>query len=116
MKIPLQITFRNFDHSDAIEADVRDKVAALERQFPRLISCRVVVERPHHRHTKGDHFHVSIDAAVPGFEVFANRNPPEHDAHEDVYVAIRDAFKAVTRELRHYVDKRRDSEHARGAG
>jgi cold shock CspA family protein len=37
---------------------------------------------------------VRIDARVPGHELVANR-----DHHEDVYVALRDAFAALTRQL-----------------
>ena len=37
----------------------------------------------------------------------AGRNPDKHAAHQDVYVAIRDAFKAVRRELQDYERRRR---------
>jgi cold shock CspA family protein len=58
-----------------------------------------VVERPHRQHHKGTLFHVRIDLRVPGRELVVNRDPTEHHAHEDVYVAIRDAFDAARRQL-----------------
>lgn len=33
----------------------------------------------------------------PGGEVLVSREPQEHHAHEDVYVAIHDAFNAAAR-------------------
>jgi cold shock CspA family protein len=35
----------------------------------------------------------------PGGEVVVSREPSAHHAHEDVYVAVRDAFKAVRRQM-----------------
>jgi len=43
METPLEITFRNLDHSDAVEAKVREKVAKLEQAYDRITSCRVAL-------------------------------------------------------------------------
>jgi hypothetical protein len=42
---------------------------------------------------------VRIDLAVLGREIMVDRSGPKDHAHEDVHVAIRDAFAAVTRKL-----------------
>lgn len=107
MQIPLQITFKNLDHSDAIEAELREKAVYLERFASDIMSCRVVVEAPHKHHHKGNIYHVSIDITLPGEEIVANRRPDEHQAHEDVFVAIRDAFDNARRQLEDYVRKQR---------
>ena len=46
MELPLQITFRHMDTSDAVAA-VRERAEELERFFDRIMSCRVVVECRH---------------------------------------------------------------------
>ncbi|MCG6985177.1 MAG: HPF/RaiA family ribosome-associated protein [Thiocapsa sp.] len=102
MKIPLQVTFRGFPHSDAVEANVRDKADKLDQFFSDIMSCRVVVEAQHKHHQHGNLYHVSIDLSVPGRELAVTRDPSEHQAHEDVYVAIRDAFDAARRQLEDY--------------
>ena len=107
MQIPLQITFRHLDHSDAIEADIRDKAQKLELFADNITSCRVVVEAPHQHHHKGRIYSVAVDITVPGGEIVASRHPDKRHAHEDVYVAIRDAFNAANRQLEDYVRKRR---------
>jgi len=99
MAIPLQITFRNMPASLAVRMRIEALAAKLARFNDRLTSCRVVVRAPHRHHRKGKLYQVSIDAKVPGSEITVNRDPGENHAHRDVYVAVRDAFAALTRQL-----------------
>ena len=94
-----QITFRNLDPSPAVEAAICEHAERLHRLHDRITSCRVVVETSHRRHKKGRIFRIGVDLTVPGAEIVVKRDPAEHHAHEDVYVAIRDAFDAVRRRL-----------------
>ena len=105
MDIPLQVSFRNMDSSEAVEAKVRDSVAKLETYFDRLTSCRVMIEAPERRHRKGKLYHVRVELGVPGREIVISRHPGDQHAHEDVYVAVRDAFKAARRQLEDYARK-----------
>jgi cold shock CspA family protein/ribosome-associated translation inhibitor RaiA len=131
MQIPLQITFRNMPRSNAIEENIREKTNKLESFFDGITSCRVIVEAPHRHHYKGKAYVVRIDMSVPGDELVINRapkrleaaktpdpqeletawaeshEPSKHAAHEDVYVAIRDAFNAAGRKLQDYARRRR---------
>ncbi len=102
MKIPLQVTFRGIPHSDAIEARVREKAEKLDQFFPDIMGCRVVVESQHKHQQHGNLYHVSIDLTVPRRELAVTRAPQARQAHEDVYVAIRDAFDAARRRLEDY--------------
>jgi ribosomal subunit interface protein len=99
MEVPVQITFKNMESSAAVEARVHEKVDKLERRFGRIISCNVFVEAPHRRHAKGKLFEVRIDLSVPGRELVVTHSGPKDQAHEDVYVALRDAFNAAARQL-----------------
>lgn len=107
MKVPLRIHFHNLEPSDAIESNVRKHVERLERYCDEIISCRVTVEAPHKHHRHGNIYRVTIDVRTPGDESIASRAPGQRHAHEDVYVAIRDAFDAVLRQLQdHQLQKR----------
>ena len=102
MQIPMQITLRNVDQSEALEAHIREKAKKLESFFEHIISCRVVVELPHNHKHQGKAFNVRLDIGVPGREIVVNR-----DRHEDVYVALRDAFDAARRQLEDYLRRMR---------
>ena len=105
MDIPLQISFRNMDRTDTVEAQVRDRASKLESFFEHITSCRVVVEAPERHHRKGKLYHVRIQIGVPGQELVVSRHPSQNHAHEDVYVAVRDAFDAARRQLEDYARK-----------
>jgi cold shock CspA family protein len=55
------------------------------------------VGMPHQHKHQGNLFNVRIDIGVPGNEIVVDR-----DQHEDVYVALRDAFDAAKRQLEDY--------------
>lgn len=107
MNLPLQIVFRNMGPSEAIEARVRERAEKLEKHYEHIMSCRVVVELQHRHRQHGNLYHVRVDLKVPDGELVASREPGEHHAHEDVYVAIRDAFDAIRRQLEDYIRRRR---------
>jgi len=99
MQIPLQITFRHMEPSPALEAKVRERADELEQYHPNLTSCRVVIEPDHHHHHQGNLYHVRVDLILPGHELVAGRESPKHQAYEDAYVAVRDAFDSLKRQL-----------------
>jgi ribosomal subunit interface protein len=110
MKQPLQITFHGMERSDAVEDAVRRKCEHLERFAADIMSCRVVVDlKQRHRH-QGRPFGVSIELTLPGRELVVDRVQDE-----DVYVALRDAFDDMKRQLEDAVRQRRGDEkqHAR---
>jgi ribosomal subunit interface protein len=99
MQVPLEVHFHNMDASEAVEAAARESVAKLERLSDTIISCRVTIEAPHRHHRQGNLYTVSVDLRYSGGEAIANRSPNANHAHEDVYVALRDAFNAARRQL-----------------
>jgi cold shock CspA family protein/ribosome-associated translation inhibitor RaiA len=108
MQLPLQIAFRNMEGTESIDAQIRRRAEDLDHFYDRIMGCRVVVESAHRHHHQGRIYHVRIDLTVPGGEIVVNRDPAEHHAHEDLHVAIRDAFDAARRQLEDHV------RHARG--
>ena len=107
MQLPLQLQFRNMEHSPAIEAAVRKHVEKLKFFNGDIISCRVAIEAPHRHQYKGKLYQVVVDIRVPGREIVVSRTPDDQQAHEDVYVAIRDAFEAARRQIQDHARIRR---------
>ena len=104
-EIPVLVTFRDIEASPAVEARIRSEAQKLARYHARIIDCRVVVEVPHRQHHKGKIYHVAVDVSVPGGEVVASRDSQNNHAHEDIYVAIRDSFRAVRRQLENHAGR-----------
>lgn len=113
MQVPLEVYFHNVDRSEAVEAEARARAAELERFAPEIISCRVTIEAPHRRSRKGEVYRVAVNVRVPGGEIFAGREKPDNPAHEDVYIAMRDAFDAARRQLQDWVRVARGKVKAR---
>lgn len=95
------------ERSPALEAVVQERAGKLEQFCDEIIGCRVMIESPHKHHHKGNLYHLRIDVTVPDDEIVVARSPDEHHAHEDPYVAVRDAFDSVRRQLEDYARKRR---------
>src|SRR5271154_3141010 len=113
MQVPLKVAFHGLDKSDAVETRIREKVNKLERYFDRITGCRVVLAKHHssrtHLNTNAQPFHVSVFLEVPGGELVVDRDPKDRNSlkdHEDVNIALRDAFAAMERQLKEYVSKR----------
>jgi len=109
----LQITFRDFDHSDAVEAHVRRRAEKLPTLFERITTCRVVVEEPHRHHQKGRKFHVRIDMIVPQKELVVSKDDGDNDKREDMHATIDDAFDDAERMLEEYSRRLRDFDRER---
>ena len=100
-----QIVFRNIDQTDALEDAVEKRINKLERYCDQIITGRVVLDSPHNNHHKGKVYSVSLEIRTPSKEVRVNQEQHDNHAHEDLYVAIRDAFNAAERQLK-FNDKR----------
>jgi ribosome-associated translation inhibitor RaiA/cold shock CspA family protein len=107
MQLPVQITFRNVPRSNAVEAKIRERASKLDTYYDRITGCHVTVEAPHRHHHQGKLFQVGIELVLPGTELVVNRAAQEHHAHEDVFVAVRDAFDAARRQLEDYARRQR---------
>jgi ribosomal subunit interface protein len=107
MTIDLQTTYRDFPPPLLAEKRIRNRLDKLERMFPRIISCHVLAEESHRSHHKGKLYSVHINVAVPGGEITASRDRHDRLDHEDFYVAMRDAFDALERQMKSLAERQR---------
>ncbi len=103
MVATLEVGFKNMTPSDVVDADIRARVAKLDQYFSKITHCHVTVEAPHRHHRTGRQYHVRVILSVPGRRLVVSSDPGRDEAHADVLVAIRDAFNAMTRQLKDYV-------------
>lgn len=124
--VPTQVTFRGLAHSDALEADIHERVAWLGQFYDGIVRCRVLLDLPHRHRHDGRHFHVRVEVTVPGggpivvnhqpslhgglkdIEVEANRKEGEIESvHRYARVAIHQAFDAARRRLEDFAREQR---------
>ena len=100
MHTPLEIHFHGIEKSEAVEERVREKVSKLEKHFGRMTRCRVVLEAPHRSPQKPKVFQVKIEISLPRRQpiVVCHEREGSH-AHEELPLAIRDAFEAALRKV-----------------
>src|SRR5688572_18119471 len=92
----LQITYRNVDNSEVLSARIRSEAEKLETFYPRMTSCRVLVDAPHRHHKWGVLYHVTVELGVPGGPLVVRHEPSLHnglqneaEAHKRTEAALR---------------------------
>jgi hypothetical protein len=124
--IPTDVTFQGVEPSDALEADIHERVSWLAHVFPGILRCRVLVAVPHRHHHRGQRFHVRIELTVTGTRpIVVSREPVLHGAlkeaggeahrkstetrsvHRYALAALHDAFDAARRQLEDFARQQR---------
>lgn len=105
MALPVNITFRDIDPSPAVEARIHDRAKRLEKFARRATSLQVTVAAPHQSGHKGTLYQFTLELRMPKKDIVVKQGDSPNHAHEDVYVAMRDAFAALERQVRGHLEK-----------
>jgi ribosome-associated translation inhibitor RaiA len=99
MQTTIQVTFRQMPASPSVESHIREQVQELEHFSDRITRCRVLVEAPSAHHAHGGLYRVRVELALPESRIVVGGAPPTAPEHEDLFVALRDVFRAARRRL-----------------
>lgn len=100
MQVPLKITFKNSEPSEAIRSEIERQVTRLEKFHDRITSCHVTVTVPETRHQHGDLFLIEICIAMPQHkDILVTKTHGGAPEHEHASVAIKDAFSLAQRQI-----------------
>jgi len=106
MRIPLEISYREVEKSDALELLIREKAAKLEEIQEDIVSCRIAVEKVQEHQRSGSPYRVRIVTRIPpGKELVVNREPGEGAPNEQLKTAVNKAFDAMRRQVRKQKEK-----------
>lgn len=100
MQVPVQITFRDLPHSQAVETHLQEKVEKLQQFCHNIVACHVVLEFANKNQHRGNLYDTRIVLTVPGKDLVSKINE-----NENMYVSIRTAFEDMTRQLESYVQQ-----------
>lgn len=108
MQRPLQVTYKGTESSEAFDALIRQRVEALDRLYPRILGCRVVVEVPHRSAESGKvPLAVTVEVEVPNRNMVVGSDSQErHEVKNDHTAPLNNAFDAVERQLERIADQR----------
>jgi len=101
-----QIAFVGAAGSEAPRAEVHAWFAKLGALTAPMTEGRVVIEAVDRDHEER-RYRVRMDLTMPHGIVTVGHDHPNNGAHEDIYVAIRNAFRAGRRELEAYSSSHR---------
>ncbi|MFP4164468.1 MAG: cold shock domain-containing protein [Chitinispirillaceae bacterium] len=108
MQVPLEITYRNVEKTEEVDALIRNKAAKLDEICDYLISCRVVIEKIQRHQSSGQPYRVRLDIKLPpGHEIVVNRDPSRANLHLDLGAEVRWAFDTAARQLKELMEKQR---------
>jgi len=96
-----QIAFVGMTASEPPRAEVHAWLAKLGLLTAPMTAGRVVIEAVD-QDRKERQYRVRMDLTMPHGVVTVGHDHPNNAAHEDIYVAIRNAFRAGRRELEAY--------------
>ena len=103
MQVPLEIAFHNIESSDWAEAEIRARVADLEKIYDRLTSCRVRVDQRANNANGTIPPVVHIELGIPGRTDLVVSHEPDHLLRKyqrpDLHKAINEAFRIAERQL-----------------
>ena len=102
MKLPVHIQFHGMLPSDSLTHSATEHAHKLVAFASDIMACRVSLDQAEKHQHQGRPYSVRIDLTLPGHELVVNRVQ-----HEDVYVALREAFANMKRQLEDVVRKRR---------
>ena len=111
MKQPLEIMFLGMEASPAVASVARVKALKLDQFCADIIACKLSIELMDKHHQQGRRFAVRIDVTMPGRELNISRVNDE-----DVYIALRDAFDGMKRQVEDAVRQARRRRGGSGHG
>jgi ribosome-associated translation inhibitor RaiA len=100
MTTSVEVSFHGIQKSEAVEQQVRDKVAKLNKHFARMTSCRVAIEVPQRTADKPKVYQIKIEIGVPRrAPIVVTHDRKGSHANAELPRAIRDAFEAAMRKV-----------------
>lgn len=111
MKVGLEVTYRDIERTEAIDALIEEKIAKLERLCSYINSCHIAIERVNGRPSHGSPYRVRIDLTLPpSHELVADSNPSDTNQSVALDTVIRDAFSKMERQLKEQTRQQREAE------
>jgi cold shock CspA family protein/ribosome-associated translation inhibitor RaiA len=94
------ITWRNVQRSEAVEAIIRKRIAAVEKLCPNAVGLRITLDAPQKPRHAARGFDVRLHLEVPGPDLDVARTVRHGLAADDIVRAVNAAFAALEKRIR----------------
>ncbi len=109
MQVPMEIACKGLEKTGALERTIEKNAERLEKVCDHIISCRIVIERPHEHPDQGNDHRITLIVRVPpNREVVVKRSSTEGDMHDTLTSVINDVFQTASRQCRELARLQRD--------
>lgn len=108
MDKPPEVYYHNMEPSKSVTAHIIEKCEGLDRYYEHIIGVNVKIDKPNHHSSRGNHFHVTIEAIVPGQVLVASHASEKGARHESPLATINDAFHVIAAQLEKHSRKHID--------
>ncbi len=109
MTMANQVTYRDMDPSQALNAIINKRLQKLERYSSDIQHSRVVLETPHNHKHKGKSYRATVEIEVKGSPITISQDDPS------IHIAVRDAFNVAERKLKSHAEQLHSRRTARRA-
>jgi len=99
MTMASNVTYRDLDASEALNAIISKRLHKLERYCNDIQHSRVVLDSPHNHKHKGKEFRATVEIDLKGSPITISQNDPS------IHVAVRDAFDVAERKLKSHAEQ-----------
>lgn len=107
--LPVDISYRFVEKTDALEQLIYEKIGKLEEVCDHIMGCHVAVEKNHDNPSSGSPYRVRIDLTVPpSHELAVSKSPDRGVQYQSLESVIRDTFEAARRQLVELVQRQRN--------
>ncbi|MFP4376014.1 MAG: HPF/RaiA family ribosome-associated protein [Spirochaetales bacterium] len=109
MQIPLEVSFRDVEHTDQLDQLIEYQASRLDKFHSHIMGCHIAVEKPQEHVSSGRPWRVRLDITVPrSNEVVVVKDSGKGDMHEPLEAVIRDAFDTAERNLKSLKEQQRN--------
>lgn len=107
MTVPVDLYFRDLHETPELRDACDRNIARITRHFPDLQRIEVTLASPHHHSDRVRLVSVHVEAHVPsGPNLVVSHEHHDKQEHVAGEIAVRDAFRALHRQLEGWRDKR----------
>jgi ribosome-associated translation inhibitor RaiA len=100
------ITLHGVESSDALRAEVQERVQGLDDLVGDILACRVLIEATSRRLHVDCHYGVYVRITLPCIEIEAGGKPMSDRRHEDPYLTVAETFDVLRYRIEDFARRR----------